>query len=472
MRFKASCVGIIIVLFVLMSNACKKVKPLSVGGIITFSLDTLKFDTVFTAAGSFTNYLEIYNPQDQEVVLTSVRLNGGSNSYFHLNVDGFPGNNIPNLKIAAHDSIYVFATVNIDPNNTLTPFVVTDSLIATLNDKEFVVPFTAYGQNAHYIIGDSMSVNTTWLTDKPYVVIHNCVVGPNVSLTIPADCKVYMHQDARFVIYGGLFVDPTKTDSVVFQGDRLDRVNFNYRGYPGEWGGIWIVEGGVGMLNHTVLKNCGGSTVYYNVAPQAAALEVDSLATLTLDHCIIENSLGFGIYSWNGTLTATNCLVQTTGGEALAIAEGGTDSLTNCTFANYGSTLVAHQDAPTAEILNYLIQPPPNPPNYAPLNAVIRNCIVYGSLDSEIICGAQPNAPARLLMDHCLLKMGGVRESFVQFNYCIFNQNPLFKDTVNANFHLTSGSPTISNGLPSVITDLDGRIRGATNDIGCYQYHP
>ena len=204
-------------------------------------------------------------------------------------------------------------------------------------------------------------------------------------------------------------------------------------------------------------------------------MEVDTEASLTIDHCIIENSISYGILGYAGTLTATNCLVQTTGGEALAIIQGGTDSLTNCTFANYGSSLVAHQDAPTAAILNYFS---PDGINYSfgALNAVMRNCIVYGSLDSEIICDASSNAPARLLMDHSLLKMGNVRESFVQFNSCIFNQSPIFKDSVNANFHLTAGSPAIGKGDSSVNsmeggTDLDGWLRGTTNDIGCYQYH-
>ena len=324
-----------------MSAACKKQKTLTVGGVVTFSVDTLKFDTVFTAAGSFTSYLLIYNPQDEAVVLSSVKLQGGASSYFHLNVDGFTGNNIPNLKIAAHDSIYVFATVNIDPNNTLTPFVVTDALIATLNGKDHSIPFTAYGQNAHYIISDSMITNTTWVNDKPYVVIHTCVVGtlggPNTTLTIQKNCRIYMHQDARFVVYGTLNVNKGSTsnaDSIIFQGDRLDRGYFLNDEYPGEWCGIWIAPGGTGNISYATIKNCGGNTAYYNFFTQGSALEVDTLATLTIDHCTIKNSYSYGILGFAGTLTATNCLVQTTAGEALLITQGGTDSITNCTFAN------------------------------------------------------------------------------------------------------------------------------------------
>ena len=460
------------VLVTLFSTSCKKNRLLSVGGIIQFSTDTLHFDTVFTAAGSFTRALLIYNPQNEEVILSSVRLKDGSNSYFKLNVDGFPGNNIPNIKIAAHDSIYVFATVDINPNDSLTPFFVTDSLIATLNGQEFYLPFTAYGQNAHYIVSDSITSKTTWLTDKPYVVIHNCVIGPTGTLNIPRGCRVYMHQDAQFIVYDTMnigLIPGSSTDSVVFQGDRLDRVYFGYVGYPGEWAGLWFVPGGVGNISHAVIKNCGGGAAYYNYFTQPAAIRLDTAASVNMDHTIVENSIGFGIFSWQGTLTATNCRVNTTGAEALAVIQGGYDSVTNCTFANYGSAAVAHANNGTVTILNYFNNGD-GTWNSGNLNGIMRNCIVYGSLDSEVICDSLGGATASFRMDHCLLKMGGVREHFVSFPGCLFNQDPLFKDQVNGDFHLKSGSPAIgagtSNQAPTL--NLEGNSLGSPPDIGCY----
>src|SRR4051812_6432579 len=97
------------------ASACRKTNTLTNGGVLSFSNDTLKFDTVFTAAGSYTNWVVIYNPQSEGVVVSQVRLQNGTASYFHLNVDGRKGNVATNIKIAAHDSVYVFATVNIDP---------------------------------------------------------------------------------------------------------------------------------------------------------------------------------------------------------------------------------------------------------------------------------------------------------------------------------------------------------------------
>ncbi|NDC42473.1 MAG: hypothetical protein EBZ77_13155, partial [Chitinophagia bacterium] len=96
--------------------SCRKEQLLTTGGSVAFSTDTLKFDTVFTSVGSYTSGCLIYNTQNQPIRLSSVRMKGGAKSFFHLNVDGFEGQG-QDVKIAAHDSIYVFATVKIDPTD-------------------------------------------------------------------------------------------------------------------------------------------------------------------------------------------------------------------------------------------------------------------------------------------------------------------------------------------------------------------
>ncbi len=469
---------ITVVLFALTSTlSCKKVKPLSAGGEVRFSDDTLKFDTIFTAAGSYTNWVTIHNPQSQEIVLSSVRLQNGSGSYFHLNVDGFQGNNIANIRIRPHDSVYVFATVKIDPNDTLTPFLVTDRLIATLNGKEFSIPFTAYGQNAHYIVSDSITKNTTWLTDKPYVVLHACVVGQGVILTIPGNCRVYMHQDARFFVYGGLAINPTGTDSVVIQGDRLDRAYFGYKGYPGEWGGIYFVPGGQGLIRNTIIKNCGGATPYYGYGIRPAAIQVDTLAKLWMDHTIVKNSIGYGILGLQGSVVASNCLVHTCGAQALAIIQGGNDTFTNCTFATYGTQALSHTTNPSVAILNYY---PVGDGSIIPgnLNTVLTNCIVYGSLDSEFYCDAAGGGDSNLVLNNCLIGMGYRVPGFLKMNNCILGQaatgfiDPKFTMPDNENFDISAASPVVGKGLsiPWLTDDLAKRPRGGSNDMGCYQH--
>jgi hypothetical protein len=216
------------------------------------------------------------------------------------------------------------------------------------------------------------------------------------------------------------------------------------------------------------------TSVFYSTG----ALSPTAVPELTLDHCLIENSYGYGIYSMEGSLVASNCSINTTGQQALAIVQGGYDSIVNCTFANYGNYAVAHANYGTVAILDYFWDGVTgNPTYYAGLKAVLRNCIVYGSLDSEIVCditGTPTSYNASLLLDHCLLKMGSVRESFITFDSCIFNQDPLFKNSTSGDFHLSAGSQAIGAGTANHIyfpdTDLDGiTITGAPINIGCYQ---
>lgn len=480
MRIRASFIATVTMLIVVLLNmSCKKNRQLTVGGALSFSTDTLKFDTVFTAAGSFTSGILIYNPQNEEITVSSVRLNEGAASYFHLNVNGYAGNVVTNLKIPAHDSIYVFATVNIDPNNKRTPFVITDSLIATLNGKEFYLPITAYGQNAHYIINALLVGNHVWDTTLPYVIINSAEVGPGSTLTINPGCKIYMHQNSGLIVEGQLFVNGTARDTVIFQGDRLDRSYFSFKGYPGEWGGLYFGSHSNGSrMSYTRLKNCGNSALggfaaAIWVTPDSVNFNNPSATPqLQMDHCMIENSIGYGILSFQGTVVASNCLVHTTGAEALVITKGGYDSFVNCTFANYGSFAVSHTNYHTVGVLNYF-QVSIDSFLYGDLNAILKNCIVYGSLDSEIICDASDKAAANLRLDHCLLKMGSIRESFIQFTNCLFNQDPKFKDAQNFDYHLQAGSPAIDAGATTTLTDdLDNKMRQGGVDIGCYEYQP
>ena len=481
----------IMVFTIVMGMSCKKIRVQTVGGALKFSVDTLKFDTVFTAAGSFTTGLVIYNPQNEEVVLSSVKLQEGANTYFHLNVDGWPVNgsgSATNLKIAAHDSLYVFATVDIDPNNKLTPFVITDSLVATMNGKQYFIPFTAYGQNAHYIVDSALASSATWGIDGlPYVIIwtgdttrpRGLQINPGVTLTLAKDCHIYMHQNAGVAVFGNLIANGTLTDSVIFQGDRLDRSYFGYMGYPGEWGGLYFGPRSNGKLTNTIIENCGNGALGI-----AAAIWVDidsnnlnssytSTPQLTLSNCTIQNSYGYGIYSYHGTVYASGCLINTTGQQALAILLGGYDSIVNCTFANYGTSAVSHANAGSVAVLDYYWDGVTGDPTYyANLNAIFHNCIVYGSLDSEMTCdtsGSPASTQVRLVMDHCLLKMGNKREPFIQFPGCLFNKAPMFKNTATSDFHLNSGSPAIGAGsgiIPG--NNLDNIPWSSPPDMGCY----
>ena len=55
---------------------------------VSFSVDTLLFDTVFTTIGSTTRYLKVYNNYNDDITINSISLAKGGNSSFQLNIDG------------------------------------------------------------------------------------------------------------------------------------------------------------------------------------------------------------------------------------------------------------------------------------------------------------------------------------------------------------------------------------------------
>lgn len=483
MKFNFSyCFLVLAITLCLINMGCKKDEILNTGGQILFSTDTLKFDTVFTQQASFTNGFKIYNPQDKKIVISNTRMQSGANSYFHLNIDGFSGNNITDITIQPHDSVYVFATVNIDPDNANTPFVVEDDFIATMNGSEFKLHFMAYGQNAYYVVDSVLSGVVIWKTDKPYVVIHSAEVAPDATLTIPAGCKVYMHQDSWLLVLGKLKVSGTKTDTVVFQGDRLDRFYFGYEGYPGEWGGIYFSPRSKGSsLSYTRLLNCGNAA---GVSPFPAAIytAIDSVhdaanPQLSMDHTIIQNSIGYGILSLGGTIHATNCLVNTCGAWAMALAQGGNYIIENSTFAIYGNDKINHIDNGTVALFNYRDT---SQTGFIPgdLNAVLTNCVIWGSLDTELYCINRVGGGSyNVTLNNCLIKGGSapLLTSGAILNNCLFNADPMFIKYDKFNFRLGTGSGAIDKGTIPTLSfdgmDLDGnpRVVNGNYDIGCYE---
>lgn len=121
---------------------------------LAFSSDTITFDTVFTTIGSSTRHLMIYNNNTENLKISSIRLEGGNQSQFTINVDGESGYDFSDIEIYSKDSLYVFIRVTVNPDDQNTPFFVEDRLIFETNNNEQIVNLTAYGQNANYIIAD------------------------------------------------------------------------------------------------------------------------------------------------------------------------------------------------------------------------------------------------------------------------------------------------------------------------------
>lgn len=477
MKLNRASFLLILLLIVALLPSCKKKSMLTQGGLVHFSADTLLFDTVFTSVGSATYKIKIYNDEDQPVTLSSVRLKGGASSPFNLNVNGVSGNEVVNQRLAAHDSMYVYSTVTIDPNSDLSPFVVEDQLIATLNGTDFSVPVIAFGQNARYIY-DTIGTET-WDNRLPYVILNDPNVTKGSVLTIEAGARIYVHPNSRFFVEGTLIINGTKNDSVVFQSDRIDRSYFSYWDLPGEWGGIYFTsDSRNNHLRWAIIKNGGASTTLTfnsgNTAYiQPAAVQVDNNPLLSspdqgvvLENCSIQNAFGYGLLSFGGKVKMLNSQITTCGSQNVGVFQGGNVDFAQCTFVNYGSRWVNHTEAPVISLLNYLDT---SNTGYIPgdLKARVRNCIVYGSLEEELICNVK-NAGITAFdvqFENCVIKAKTYNPA-VSFLNCFFNVDPQFVDVDKWNYRLKDGSSLKAAAIPPLFgTNLDD---GAPGNIGAY----
>ena len=109
-RFKPAYCLLILLISILIFARCNKEEIYISGNLneVTFSVDTLLFDTIFTTRGSATYSFKIKNGSKNPILLDEVGLDAGSNSKFRINVDGIAGKVINDIEILGQDSIYVF----------------------------------------------------------------------------------------------------------------------------------------------------------------------------------------------------------------------------------------------------------------------------------------------------------------------------------------------------------------------------
>ena len=60
-------------------------------GNLGFAKDTVYLDTVFTNIGSSTYNLKVYNRSDEDILIPTIQLENGVNSFYRMNIDGSTG---------------------------------------------------------------------------------------------------------------------------------------------------------------------------------------------------------------------------------------------------------------------------------------------------------------------------------------------------------------------------------------------
>jgi hypothetical protein len=446
-------------------SSCKKKDKIDSNPALklSFSTDTVFFDTVFTTIGSVTQRLMVHNNNSNKLLISSITLGGGNSSVFSLNIDGTPSNSVSNVEIAANDSMYIFVKVTLNPNNQNNPLVIADSILFNTNGNLQKVALVAWGQDAYFYKNKKLTGTVTWDSIKPHVIYGYLRVDTGATLIINAGTKLYFHKSAYLAVshLAKLDVEGNVNHPVQFLGDRLDAF---YRDLTGQWSGIYFEQGSQNNeINYAVIKN-GDLGVSVD-----SALDINS-AVLRITNTIIQNMVYNDIYAYATNIYSVNCVLGDCGGAALALDNGGSYNFSQLTIGNYWSSSIRNESAMT--ISNYTSDTLGHQHPNALLNANFGNSIVYGVQDDELAFYKNTSVAFNYKFNYCLLKTLKSISDPTYYNTCIVNKDPGFVDVLKFNYQIDSISAAIGKGSQwfGFSPDIKNRPRIPYYDQGAYQH--
>lgn len=456
---------------------------------LSFSKDTIRFDTVFTSIGSATRSLKIYNNSSHWISISDITLANADK--FRINVDGISGTSFSDIDIPPMDSIWLFAEVTVDPDQPVSesPFVISEQVNFTTNGNAQSITLEAWGQNANYIPNNSNNGSFALLTcdlqdftfddPKPYVV-YGILIIDSCELVLPAGTQVYVHgglvndpvngqfNDGQiiFLSQGSMRSEGTVDRPVIFQGDRLEK---EFSDIDGQWTGIRFLEGSSGnQIDHTIIKN------------SILGIQADSAATVVLRNSQISNTTSVGILASHANVTAENCLIYDNYGGGIRLGYGGNYDFKYCTIGSYGI------QANALEMNNVLcLDQFCSSFRQNALSATFTNCIIAGSSDDEMSFIDVEGGNEPMMFDYqfndCIVKVDELPMDMAFDDFddrcigCIqmSNTDSLFVSVDTANYRLlqTSIAQDLGQPISGITVDIEENLRNAnTPDIGCYEH--
>ncbi len=436
---------------------------------LSFSTDTVFFDTIFSKLGenpnsprSVTLQVRVTNP-NKEAVKTNISLAGNFYGIFKLNVDGRSGNSFPEIEIRGEDSIYIFVQAYINQVGSNTPFIVADQILFETNGNKQDVDLVAWTQDANYFQNEVLNCNAgnlLWTNEKPYVIYDSILIPKGCTLTIEAGTRIHNYNNSAILIQGTLVVNGTVDKPVIFEGSRLDD---DYKELAGQWIGLRFLPGSSGnKITGAIIKN------------GYIGIEVDSMPSagtfgLEVKETIVRNMSAVGMLNYTAKVKMENCLVSNCGLFTFIGELGGTYELLHNTFS------AQSQNAGRKDPGFYLSNAPGRDQDGKilykfPLSFILQNNIIYGSLDDELLVFEDPDGePVQTKrIEACLIK---TKNFNLAINGNILNRDPKFKNASKYDYEIESTSPCANTGIAvGVFFDLKGRSRNAVNpSIGAYE---
>lgn len=450
---------------------------------LSFSHDTVCFDTVFTEMGSSTRKIMVYNPNKNALNIEQVSMQNGV--YFHINLDGENNRDmLRDITVRGGDSLFLFVRAYIDPQSEDSPVFIEDKIAFKVNGNIQEVTLQAYGQNVERIQGKNglkIYQDLTLSNKKPYVIYDTVAVAGD--LTIEKGTTIYMHEGALIHVYGNMTALGTKEQPIIFRGDRTDMLydSVPYRMASGQWDGLYLLHDGESApptytMNYVDILS--GSVGLY-----AYSESKDKCPQMTLNNSRIHNHSVYGLILQNIDAKVANCEISNCASYCVYLA-GGTHEFTHNTIAAYYgypyTTLNIHNNIIPEDVAAVYINNLSK--NMAKTISSFKNCIITGGRANNVVVATPlpDNYEGKFVGNY--LRADSLAGAFAHNNvYACDSDTMVFKNIYYLykkyhyyDFRLDSLSPArgIADSISAIPypTDRSGYGRKQRPDAGCYEY--
>lgn len=452
----------------------------SYANVLTFDVDTLSLDTIFSKVPSAYKLFKVRNHSGSGIRISQVRQEfGARQSGFRVNVHGSfidpdRNNRVNDLEIRNGDSLRIWVEMTSPSmNDSDVPQLKEDNLIFLLESgREHKVNLRVWTWDAdtlsnHIITGDYTIDNAD---GKPLVVYGPLIVDTTATLNIAAGSTIYFNQNAGIDVRGRLNISGTGEKNVTLRCDRLDSLlNLKYDNIPGKWNGIRIAD--VSYDNNISYMDLHGAS-YGIMCDSASTVEREKLS---MDHSTIHNISGPGISAMASSIRVENSQISNCLGNCIDMC-GGKLWMNSSTVAQFYAYTTGRKYAFNCrESYNGEMMP---------VDVKVCNSFITGYSDDEVWYSPfKADSIGNIRFDHCLLRTvePGEKEKEI-FTDCIFEN---LEDTINGkqafvkfdtkqfeyDFTPKADSPAIgaADATTSAKDDRRANPRKETPDIGCFE---